>query len=178
MRHERWEIIVLIAIMFAIGLLLILKAPSEAACRPAPEINPEWYPTNCVGDVAYGRGMASGWAGPGVARNDCLWPWTHCTVIRITSVETGRSIVVRPTMYGDLWRGLEPGTTGPLGERPRLVDLDPASRAALGLTGFRLWPVVVCPIDQSATGEREACWEARHSAMTPSSALPDTAMMP
>lgn len=179
MRGGLKDIALIVAVAIFLALLILLfqtQTSAQAACRPAPEINPEWYPTNCVGDVAYGHGLASGWSGRGVARNDCTYPWATCTPIRITY--QGRSVDVVPTMYCDCWRGLAPGQTGPAGERPRLVDLDLVTREALGMTGFRVWHVTVCPIEQPATGEQRGSLEGCHSATTPSpvSPLPDTAM--
>lgn len=81
-----------------------------------------------AGCSTYGSGWASWWSGPGVARNDCVWPWNDCTPITITSHDTGLSVTVTPTMYGDLYTGTP---------NQRLVDLDPSTLKALGLWGER-----------------------------------------
>ena len=156
-----------LAVILGVLAVILLSAPSvDAECEPYP-IGPD-SPTGCVGDVAYGTGTASTWGGPGVARNDCVWPWTNCTPIRITSLDTGLQVVAVPSMYCDCWRGLEAGETGPNGELPRLVDLDPATVAALGLSGPGLWRVVVEPAMQ-------ADWYAVMPPERTVEALPDTA---
>ena len=157
----------LLAACYAVVILFAAPAdPIHAACVTRPAYDPHIYPSQCIGDVAYGEGDASTWGGPGVARNDCTYPWTDCTPIRITNLDDrtagyGRSIVVTPTMYCDCWRGLAPGETGPNGERPRLVDLDPAAWMALGIPYEGIWRVRVEPLREQAT-ER--------------SSLPDTAV--
>jgi hypothetical protein len=74
-----------------------------------------------------------------VARNDCIWPWTDCQTIAVRSIQTGVTITVTPTMYGDLYTGTS---------IERIVDLDPAAVAALGLDwDAGLWPVEVWAVD-------------------------------
>ena len=91
-------------------------------------------------------GIASMWAGPGAATHDCVWPWTDCAPRRVTSLDTGLSIVVTPTMYCDCYTGY----TGPHGETERLIDLDPSQVAALGLDpSSGLWRVTVEFLDQT-----------------------------
>lgn len=125
----------LIAIVIALAGLFPFRA--DAACHPIA-VNRAWAPTGIAGCVIYGRGIASHWQGPGVARNDCVWPWTDCTPIRITSLETRRSITVTPTMFGDLYVGTPD---------QRIVDLDPAAVKALGLDWDQgLYRVLVEPV--------------------------------
>ena len=103
-------------------------------------IEPTWYaPAGMVGCVVYGEGVASRWHGPGVAKNDCVWPWTDCDPIRITSLETGRSIVVTPSMFCGCY-------TGTADER--IVDLDPRAVELLGLE----WSQGVVPGEGGASG--------------------------
>lgn len=109
--------------------------PDTSTCRSEPVT--EHTPTGIAGCVIYGDGTASRWPGPGVARNDCVYPWTDCTPITITSHETGLSITVTPTMFGDLYTGTD---------KERIVDLDPAAVEALGLNwDDGLYPVTVEP---------------------------------
>lgn len=142
------------ALMVAVLLSAFLPAPVSAACHPEP-VGPN-TPTGVAGCVIYGEGTASHWQGPGVARNDCVYPWADCTTIRITSLDTGRSITVRPTMFCDCYTGTSD---------QRIVDLDPAAVSALGLSWSRgLYPVRVEPVvPEQRIG-------------TPLVGMPDTAM--
>lgn len=87
-------------------------------------------------------GWASTWAGPGAATRDCTWPWTDCQTRAVQSLDTGVTIIVTPTMY---CRCRVPGVAHPR----RLIDLDPAMVAALGLDpADGLWKVRVWPVDE------------------------------
>lgn len=114
---------------------LVLPQPARACERTEVE----WYnPTGWEGCTRYGPGLASRWPGPGVARNDCIWPWRSCTPIKITAQETGLSIVVTPKMFCDCYYGTS---------QEKLVDLDPAAVAALGLSwADGVYPVRVEPV--------------------------------
>ncbi len=128
-------------------------APAMAECeRYAP--NPPNEPTGIKGCEIYGEGIASMYSGPGVARNDCVWPWTGCTAIRITSLDTGISVDRIPQMYCDCYTGTAD---------QRIVDLDPPTVAALGLDpALGLWRVRISPIGLPVSDVM----------------LPDTAMSP
>ena len=109
--------------------------PPYAGCHRI-DVVPETQPSGWAGCEVYGSGIASHWSGPGVARNDCEFPWTGCATIVITSDETGRSVTVQPTMFCDCYIARD------YGETSRIVDLDPATLAALGLDpDLGLYPV-------------------------------------
>jgi hypothetical protein len=123
-------------LLFLLSSLFVMPEKAYAACHRIP-IGPD-SPTGIAGCEIYGYGLASTWSGPGIARNDCIWPWTACTTVVITSVETGQTITVTPTMFGDLYTGTPD---------QRIVDLDPVSVRRLGLDpGRGLWPVQVMPL--------------------------------
>jgi hypothetical protein len=109
-------------------------------CREEPAS--QWAPAGYVCGPQYGIGWASMWGGPGVARNDCVYPWTDCPPLRVTSLQTGLSITVMPVTWCMCWVGV----TGPNGEQQRIIDLDLSQVAALGLDPSRgLWKVRVTP---------------------------------
>lgn len=137
-------------VLLLLSAVLLAGASSVRAGCHAIAITPD-TPTGIAGCTVYGVGTASAWGGPGAARNDCEWPWNDCQAIAVLSLTTGLRIVVVPTMFGDLYTGTR---------HERIVDLDPAMVAALGLDpSDGLWPVRVTPVD-GETG------------------LPDTAMQP
>lgn len=156
------RIIVACIIIVLIGLLIHFFRPSpvQAACHPIPIT--DYSPTGVAGCSVYGEGLASWYAGPGVARNDCLWPWEHCQAITITSSQTGRSVTVTPTMFCDCYTGTN---------RQRLVDLDPAALRALGLNPAQgLFPVVVQPASSSTlpdTAMNGGSWTANEHHLVP-----------
>lgn len=154
--------LVILALAFVVAcLLILLLVRPVAACGPTPIT--EHTPSGVAGCELYGEGTASMWAGPGVARNDCVYPWDDCTPIRITVLATGAWVEVRPTMFCDCWFGGD----GPNGETIRIVDLDPATVAALGLDPAQgLWDVRVEPAGGVVRKGASA-----HT-------LPDTAMQP
>lgn len=121
-------------------VLLLLLAAALAGRSPALAADPA-------------QGWASTWSGPGAATHDCTWPWADCQTRAIRSLQTGLVIIVTPTMYCECH---VPGVAHP----DRLIDLDPAQVAALGLErSDGLWRVEVWPVS-GRTG------------------LPDTAMRP
>ena len=128
----------LLTLLLAAAMLAATPATTGAGdgCYATP-VGPN-TPTGVAGCTLYGSGIASRWHGPGVARNDCTWPWRSCQPIRITSLRTGRSIVVVPSTFCDCYTGTA---------NQRLVDLGPAAVAALGLLPSRgLYPVQVEPV--------------------------------
>lgn len=172
-------------IVLIIGLLwlLLLRQPAAAVDTRLCEVEPasQWAPQGFICPPMYGEGTASQWPGPGVARNDCVYPWTSCPPITITAIDTGRSVTVTPTMWCMCWVGV----TGPLGETARIVDLDPATVAALGLDpGRGLHRVQVYPAGGSAGQDPGNPLPSPSPATdgagaeAPPQALPDTAMQP
>ena len=132
MTKRVWVVLLLAALLLLIGLV----DKTLGACEPYRIT--EHSPTGIVGCEVYGEGTASMWGGPGVARNDCVYPWDDCQPIAIQSLDTGLRIVVRPTMYCDCYTGTA---------NERIVDLDPASVLALGLNlADGLWAVRVEPV--------------------------------
>ncbi len=134
MRHRLFAHAVVVGVILA--LAATARAGDETCERYTPV--PPHEPTGIKNCVIYGEGIASRYDGPSVARNDCVWPWDACTPIQITSIETGRSIIVTPQMYGDLY-------TGTADER--IVDLNRQAVEELGLRWEDgLYPVSVAPI--------------------------------
>lgn len=94
-----------------------------------------------VGAAEPVQGIASTWQGPGAATHDCRWPWDDCQTRAVRSLQTGLVIVVTPQMY---CLCEVPGSAHP----HRLIDLDPAQVAALGLDRSQgLFPIEVWPVD-------------------------------
>lgn len=148
-----WSLKALIAfILYGIVLVLVimllsalLGAGPARAAGPHPGCKPykvsSYSPTGIVGCIVYGTGIASWYHGNGVARNDCVYPWTKCQPISITSLDTGITITVTPKMYCDCYTGTS---------KQRLVDLTPATLKALGLNPSQgLFRVTVQPAGTS-----------------------------
>ncbi|HYI66358.1 MAG TPA: hypothetical protein VEW95_05505 [Candidatus Limnocylindrales bacterium] len=129
-----------IATLAFLAICLVPAAVGAGDCEPEP--SSIWAPAGWVCPPVYGTGTASSWPGPGAARNDCTYPWTACEPIVVTSLDTGLQIIVTPVTWCHCWTGV----TGPNGETARIVDLDPASVAALGLDpADGLWRVSIAP---------------------------------
>lgn len=138
-RYATAWVIVLALILFVAVFTIMAFNPdlTEGACEYYTP-NPPNEPTGVKGCEVYGEGFASQWGGPGVARNDCVYPWADCQPIRITSLDTGISVDVTPRMYCDCYTGTPEW---------RIVDLDPPTLAALGLDpSLGLHRVTVEPI--------------------------------
>ena len=164
-KYRRTSHAIVLAALLTICATSVYAGGPEG-CEPEP-IGPN-TPTGVKGCVVYGEGTASMWGGPGVARNDCVWPWDDCQPIAIQSLETGITIVVTPTMFGDLYTGTSD---------ERIVDLDPAAVAALGLDPSKgLWPVYVSPVGSGNPYPPVREGESAHVLAPP--VLPDTAVRP
>jgi hypothetical protein len=119
--------VTLLRLATALFLLMLLASPLRA------------------GDTQ--TGIASMWGGPGAASHDCVFPWTACQTRAVRSLDTGVVIIVTPRMYCDCFVG----RVGPNGETERLIDLDPAMVAALGLDPVAgLFRVEVWPVDATS----------------------------
>jgi len=98
-------------------------------------------PTGIAGCVRWGQGIASHFGpGNGVAMNFCTWVVRHnagCGSASITSVDTGRTVVVPVVDFCDCYTGTP---------SERIVDLQYGVVTALGLPLSQgLYPVVVEP---------------------------------
>jgi hypothetical protein len=141
---ERWVSGALLIAILGFTLLFWLMVPRavNAECQTYPP-NPPHEPTGIKGCEIYGEGIASRYPGNGVARNDCVYPWTNCQTIKITSLETGLTAIVTPMMYCDCYTG----TTD-----ERIVDLDNFTLGLLGLNwNDGLYPVRVEPVNGAAS---------------------------
>jgi hypothetical protein len=151
----------LIAILLSMAFLLATPSPIQAegpypGCEPYP-VGPN-SPTGIYKCIVYGVGTASWYSGSGVARNDCIYPWTNCQTISIRSLDTGITIVVTPVTFCDCYTGTS---------KERIVDRSLAQVRALGLDPNRgLFPVEVLPVDQGISTP---------STDTPPATIPNTA---
>ena len=132
----------LIAALF-VGVALVGFTPqtTRAACHAVPR-TPN-TPTGIAGCETWGSGTASwyGSTGSGVAMNYCTWGLRHtegCGRVRVTSLQTHRSVVVPVVDFCDCYTGTA---------RQRIADLQPGVVVALGLERAQgLYPVTVEPI--------------------------------
>ena len=123
------------------AFLLVVSATSvnagDETCRPEP-VTPE-TPSGIAGCTLDGptAGKASTWGGATAAAQWCVYPWTDCGSVRVTSHETGVSIVAQVGMFCDCWWTSD----------RRLVDLTRNQVLALGLDpADGLFTVTVEPI--------------------------------
>ena len=123
------------AILFPLVLSPVLSRSTEPPISPRIELSGCYpipvtanTPTGIAGCLRLGRGMASTYGpGRGVATNACTWALRHssgCSLLTITSVQTGRSVTVRPIDFCDCYTGTPD---------ERIVDLQSGVVAALGL---------------------------------------------
>ncbi len=168
---------VALSVYFAACLLLgnLLGVGTVQANECEPEPASQWAPAGWKCPPAFGIGDASRYPGPGVAVNSCVFPWDACPPIAITSMQTGITVVVIPSM----WCHCYVNAPGPQGETARLVDLDPATVAALGLHWedgmyrVSVEPASYLPMAPATPRRVEPPPRPSHG---PTEALPDTAL--
>lgn len=191
MSESRWMLVgFVIFVMWTILFWFVWVSVADGVDTAQCEVEPAspWAPQGYICPPMYGEGTASTWPGPGVARNDCVYPWADCPEIVIQSHQTGLTVRVTPTMWCMCWVGV----TGPQGETARIADLDPSTLAALGLDpgqglyGVTVWREGVYPVTGPAdVGSTEV---PSPSSLPPATddgigepapqALPDTAYQP
>jgi hypothetical protein len=116
----------------------VIGHSSRPGCQPYPVSANS--PSGIVGCQLTGptSGIASWWGGEVVAANWCVWPWTTCGSVKVTSVDTGLVVEWPVAMYCDCYTGTP---------KERLVDMPLGLVAALGLSPSQgLYPVIVEPI--------------------------------
>jgi rare lipoprotein A (peptidoglycan hydrolase) len=131
------------AALFFLGTAVVGAGGPYAGCEPTP-VTPN-TPTGVAGCEAWGEGTASMYGpGNGAAHNACTWTRRHtvgCGSVRITAVDTGRSVVVPLVDFCDCYLGDGDASND------RLIDLQYGVVDALGLNRSRgLWHVVVTPV--------------------------------
>jgi hypothetical protein len=119
-----------------ISLLLMLLLGGDG-CRPEPIT--VYTPTGIAGCQREGEGIASHYGpGQGVAMNFCTWTLRHaegCGSVQVTSLQTGRSLLVPVVDFCDCYTGTS---------NERIVDLQWGVVQALGLELSQgLYPVLV-----------------------------------
>lgn len=156
MLHRLVVLGVLGAIIAGIFYFGIFASVMRAACQPEPiTVN---TPTGIAGCHRWGAGTASHYGpGSGVAMNFCTWELRHgsgCGSVRITSQQTGRTVIAPVIDFCDCYTGTA---------RERIVDLQYDVVRNLGLDLAQgLYPVIVEPADRTP----------------PSTEVPDTSMTP
>lgn len=124
----------------------------DETCRSIPVT---WYsPSGVAGCTLDGPtdGIASWYGGEVAAANWCTWPWDRCGSVRVTSHQTGVTIVAPVAQYCDCWWTSD----------RRLVDLTRGQVEAMGL--------------DPAEGTFAVTVEPLHGAAPV--LLPDTAVLP
>ena len=122
MSWRRFALRLLGVTVFSLALAAPVGAGDET-CRPEP-ITPE-TPSGIAGCTIDGPtvGVASTWGGTTTAAQWCVYPWTDCGWVRVTSHLTGLSIESRVGTFCDCWWSSD----------RRLVDLTRGQVLALGL---------------------------------------------
>lgn len=122
MSWRRWALRLLGMTVFGLALVAPAAA-SEPGCRPEPITYAT--PSGVAGCTIDGPtvGVASTWGGNTTAAQWCVYPWTDCGYVRVTSHLTGITIESRVGMFCDCWW---------FSDR-RLVDLTAGQVLALGL---------------------------------------------
>ena len=123
MRWRRWAVRLVGWTVFMLVVSVSAVNGGDETCRPE-RVTPE-TPSGIAGCTLDGptAGKASTWSGRTAAAQWCVYPWTDCGSVRVTSHATGLTIVAPVGMFCDCWWTSD----------RRLVDLTRAQVLALGL---------------------------------------------
>lgn len=137
------------------GAIAPAFSPTRAACVRYEPVPPN-EPTGIKGCERWGEGLATHYGpGDGAAMNFCTWELRHsegCGAVRVTSMESGISLIVPIIDYCDCYTGTP---------REKIIDLQYGVLIRLGVESAEsiaeqrtkgVYPVVVSPVDGPVRG--------------------------